>query len=59
MSRRADLPSLVAGLALVALGAILLADARGGLDLSLGGAAPLVCAAVGSVLLATGLSRGR
>ena len=59
MRGRADIASLVAGLALIALGAVLLADARGGLDLTIGGAAPLVCAAVGSVLLATGLSRGR
>jgi hypothetical protein len=57
--RRADVPSVVAGLALVALGAVLLADALGSLDLSLAGASPLVCAAVGSVLLATGLTRGR
>jgi len=56
---RTDLASLVAGLVLVALGAVLLADARGGLNLTIGAAAPMVCAAVGAVLLATGLSRGR
>jgi hypothetical protein len=56
---RTDPASLVAGLALIALGAVLLADARGALDLRFGGAAPLVCAAVGAVLLATGLARGR
>ena len=59
MRGRTDLASLVAGLVLVALGAVLLADARGGLDLTIGVASPLVCAAVGAVLLATGLSRGR
>jgi hypothetical protein len=59
LSGRTDLSSLVAGLVLVALGAILLADASGGLDLTIAAAAPMVCAAVGAVLLATGLSRGR
>jgi hypothetical protein len=57
MPGRADLVSLVAGLALLVLGAILLADARGALDLELGGAAPLACAAVGATLLASGLTR--
>jgi hypothetical protein len=56
---RTDLASLVAGLALIVLGAVLLADARDALDLRLAGAAPLVCAAVGATLLASGLSRGR
>jgi hypothetical protein len=56
---RIDPLSLVAGLALVVLGGVLLADARGALDLRLAGAAPLVCAAVGAALLASGLSRGR
>lgn len=59
MRGRTDPLSLVAGLALVALGAVLLADARGALDLQITGAAPLVCAAVGAALLASGLSRGR
>ena len=59
MRGRTDLVSLVAGLALVALGAVLLADARGALDLRFSGAAPLVCATVGAALLASGLSRGR
>jgi hypothetical protein len=49
----------VAGLALIVVGAVLLADARGALDLRFAGAAPLICAAVGAALLATGLSRGR
>jgi hypothetical protein len=56
---RTDPASLVAGLALIVVGAVLLADARGALDLRFGGAAPLICAAVGAALLATGLSRGR
>ena len=59
MRGRIDPLSLVAGLALLALGAVLLADARGALELHMAGAAPLVCATVGAVLLASGLSRGR
>ena len=41
----------------MALGGVLLLDARGGVELSLGALASLVCALLGSVLLATGLSR--
>lgn len=59
MSGRTDLASLVSGLALIAIGAVLLADARGALDLAVSGAAPLICAAVGAALLATGLTRDR
>ena len=59
MRGRTDLASLVSGLALIVVGAVLLADARGALDLHFGGAAPLICAAIGASLLATGLSRGR
>ena len=59
MRARTDLASLVSGLALIAIGAVLLADARGALDLRVAGAAPLICAAIGAALLATGLTRGR
>lgn len=57
MSRRPDAPSLVAGLALLVLGAVLLADSAGALDLSFAALAPLVLAVLGATLLASGLSR--
>ena len=57
MSRRLDVPSLVAGLGLIAFGAVLLADAVGAIDLSFAALAPLACFLVGNVLLAMGLSR--
>jgi hypothetical protein len=55
--RRPDLASLVAGVGLLVLGAVLLADALGAIDLSFAAFAPLACFLVGDVLLATGLSR--
>ena len=54
---RPDLPALVAGLALLALGGVLLLDALGALDLSFGLFAPVACGAAGAILLANGLSR--
>jgi hypothetical protein len=57
MTRRPDLPSLVAGLGVVLMGAVLLADAEGAIDLSFAALAPLACAVIGAVLLATGLNR--
>jgi hypothetical protein len=55
--RRPDLPSLVAGLGLLVFGAVLLADRLGALDLRFAALAPLACALVGAVLLASGLDR--
>jgi hypothetical protein len=55
--RRPDLASLVAGVGLLAFGAVLLADALGAIDLTFAAFAPLACFLVGDVLLATGLSR--
>ena len=52
-----DIPSLVAGLALLALGALLLLDATDVLELSFALFAPIACAAVGAILVATGLTR--
>jgi hypothetical protein len=52
-----DVPSLVAGLALLALGAVLLLDALGLIDLGFGLFAPVACAVTGAILLANGLSR--
>ena len=54
-----DIPALVAGLAVLALGGVLLLDALGSIDLSFEWFAPLGCAAAGAILLTTGLSRGR
>jgi hypothetical protein len=55
--RDPDLPSLVGGLALVALGVVLLLDRLEAIDLRFGTFAPIACAAVGAILLALGLSR--
>lgn len=52
-----DRPSLIAGLVLVALGAVLLGDALGAFALSLEAFAPIALAAVGAVLVSLGLSR--
>lgn len=57
MTRRPDLPALVAGLGVLVLGAVLLADALGAFDLRFGAFAPLALFVVGDVLLVTGLSR--
>jgi hypothetical protein len=57
--RRPDLTSIVAGLCVAGLGVLLLLDATGGLDLRFGVLAPAACAALGSILLASGLSRPR
>jgi hypothetical protein len=52
-----DIRALVAGLALLALGGVLLLDALGVLELTFGLFAPLACATAGTILLANGLSR--
>lgn len=52
-----DQAALVAGLVLVALGGVLLADELGAFDLRFVSLAPIACAAVGAILLALGLSR--
>lgn len=54
-----DLPSLVAGVVIVAFGGLLLADATGVVTLSFELLAPVACAATGAILLALGLSRPR
>ena len=54
---RPDAPTLVAGLGLVGLGVLLLLDGSGTLDLRFAVVGPVLCAVVGAVLLATGLSR--
>lgn len=52
-----DPPSLVAGVALLVLGVLLLLDDGGSLDLSFAVFAPVACAATGAILLAAGLNR--
>ena len=54
---RPDVPSIVAGIAVLALGAVLLLDETGVIELSFGILAPVACAAAGAILLANGLAR--
>ena len=54
---RPDIPSMIAGLVLVAFGGVLLADALDAIALSFAALAPIACAAVGAILLAIGLDR--
>jgi hypothetical protein len=54
---KTDIASLVAGLAVVALGILLLLDRSGDLDLHFAALAPALCAVIGATLLASGLSR--
>lgn len=54
---RPDAATLVAGLALLALGVVLLLDSLGSVRASFANIAPIVCATVGAILLATGLTR--
>jgi hypothetical protein len=51
--------SLTAGLVLVVLGTVLLLDRSGALHVSFGAMAPIAFGAIGAILLASGLSRGR
>jgi hypothetical protein len=50
-----DRGSLVAGIAITALGALLLLDRLGAIDIGFGYVAPAVTATAGAVLLACGL----
>jgi hypothetical protein len=54
---RPDVTTLVAGLAVLALGGLLMLDDGGVVDLRFGLLGPACLAAVGVVLLASGLSR--
>lgn len=55
--RELDRPSLVAGVVIVALGAVLLLDALGRIALTFAAVAPLTLAVLGAILLASGLAR--
>ena len=54
---RPDLPTLVCGLSVAALGTVLLLDSAGALHLDFGSLAPLVLVVVGLILLVSGLAR--
>ena len=56
-SRRPEALSLVAGLAIVLFGVVLVLDHAGVLDLRFAALAPLACAVIGAILLASGLTR--
>jgi hypothetical protein len=55
--RRPDPPSLVAGIAIILFGIVLLLDRTGAVDLRLAAVGPLACAVAGAILLATGIAR--
>ena len=57
MRARPDIPALVAGLVVLALGGVLMLNGRDVIELTFEAFAPIACAALGSILLATGLSR--
>ncbi len=59
MRPRPDLTSLVAGLGVLGLGVLLLLDASGTLELRFGILAPAALAAMGAILLASGMTRPR
>jgi hypothetical protein len=55
--RGPDTPSLVAGIAIALFGVVLLLDRADVLHLRFAALAPLVCALIGAILLASGLAR--
>jgi len=59
MTRRPKIASLVSGLALLALGILLVLDAQGTLDLGFAYVGPALLGVVGATLLASGLSSRR
>lgn len=59
VSRRPDRLSLVAGLAICGLGALLLLDRTGVIELKFGFAMPAILACLGAILLAAGLEGPR
>jgi hypothetical protein len=56
-SRRPDPVSLVAGLAILVFGAVLLLDRADVLNLRFAALGPIACAVAGAILLASGLVR--
>ena len=59
MTPRPNIASLVSGLALLALGILLVLDAQGTVDLGFAYVAPALLGVVGATLLASGLSSRR
>ena len=59
MTRSPDPTSVVAGIAVLVLGVLLLLDAVDTLNLRFGVLGPVACAAMGAILLASGLTRRR
>jgi hypothetical protein len=59
VTRSPDPTSVVAGIAVLALGVLLLLDGTGTLELRFAVLAPLGCAAMGAILLASGMTRRR
>lgn len=59
MRRRPDITSLVAGACVIALGVLLLLDGTGTFDLHFAVLGPAACAAVGAILLTSGMTRSR
>ena len=59
MPRRPDLTSVVAGACVVGLGVLLLLDATGTLELRFAVLGPAACAALGAILVASGMTRPR
>ncbi len=55
---RVDLVSLASGMVVVALGALLLLDSSGAMDISLGWMAVALTGAVGMIVLLSGLGGG-
>ncbi len=59
MSRRLDRVSLTAGLGVIAMGVLLLADQEDVLSLSLGLVGAIVAAVIGAILLVSGIDDDR
>ncbi len=59
MTRRPNIASLFSGLALLALGILLVLDAQGTVELGFAYVAPALLGVVGATLLASGLSSRR
>jgi hypothetical protein len=55
---RPDLATLISGVSVVILGAVLLLDRAGDLSLDFGTLGPLMLTVLGVILLVTGLARG-
>jgi threonine/homoserine efflux transporter RhtA len=58
LSKRVDNVSLVAGLAIIGVGALLLLEQEDVIDLSLGVVGAVVAAVIGVILIASGLAEG-